>query len=173
MHSLAVSASVACTGSTRLKQGRKQDAVSLITARRSLSRLLSAHVEVAHWRVQHLLTLPDTHISTKRYPITRYRCHCCRRASSPSPMLIPIRLPAVASTNQGSSGSPNTPAAAGSDSATAASAVPVAAPDEWSLIELNGTLNCTGGANHAATGEGLGGLPLGQLSFPAPDKVRK
>jgi len=46
-------------------------------------------------------------------------------------------------------------------------------PEEWSLIELNGTLNCTGGANHAATGEGLGGLPLGQLSFPAPDKVRQ
>ncbi len=46
-------------------------------------------------------------------------------------------------------------------------------PEEWSLIELNGTLNCTGGANHATTGEGLGGMPLGQLSFPAPDKVWK
>lgn len=83
-------------------------------------------------------------------------------------MLIPIRLPAAASsTNQGS---PNTPAAAGADGATTPTA---AAPEEWSLIELNGTLNCTGGANHAATGEGLGGLPLGQLSFPAPDKVRE
>lgn len=88
-------------------------------------------------------------------------------------MLIPIRLPAAASssTNQGPNGSPNTPAAAGADSATTPTAA-AAAPEEWSLIELNGTLNCTGGANHAATGEGLGGLPLGQLSFPAPDKVR-
>ena len=88
-------------------------------------------------------------------------------------MLIPIRLPAAAASTK--QGSPNTPAAAGADPATtpAAAAAAGAAPEEWSLIELNGTLNCTGGANHAATGEGLGGLPLGQLSFPAPDKVRE
>ncbi len=48
-------------------------------------------------------------------------------------------------------------------------------PEEWSLLELNGTVSAslTGGSNAAAGGAvGLDGLSLGQLSFAAPDKVR-
>ena len=49
-------------------------------------------------------------------------------------------------------------------------------PEEWSLIELNGTLSSaplSSGITSQATNveAGLGGLPLGQLSFAAPDKV--
>jgi hypothetical protein len=37
-------------------------------------------------------------------------------------------------------------------------------PEEWSVIELNGTL-------HTAEDVSLNGLSLGQLTFQAPDKV--
>lgn len=47
-------------------------------------------------------------------------------------------------------------------------------PEEWSLIELNGTLSSIASATSSSStnrGEGLGGLSLGQLSYDAKDKV--
>lgn len=88
-------------------------------------------------------------------------------------MLIPIRLAPPASSPAAASTAVSTPAKGAAAAATATE------PEEWSLLELNGTLSASlpgssggaGGNSNAAAGVGLGGLSLGQLSFPAPDKV--
>lgn len=72
-------------------------------------------------------------------------------------MLIPIRLPPTSTVTTSS------PSDGGDGN--------VRGPEEWSLIELNGTLTSNSVNGNIATGEGLGGLPLGQLSFAAADKV--
>lgn len=76
-------------------------------------------------------------------------------------MLIPIRLPPT-STVTTSSPTVNANGGGGNPG-----------PEEWSLIELNGTLTSNSANGNVATGEGLGGLPLGQLSFAAESKVSK
>lgn len=90
-------------------------------------------------------------------------------------MLIPIRLAPPPSSPAAASNAVSTPA-----KGAAATAATAQEPEEWSLLELNGTLSPSlpgsgsggGGNSNAAAGVGLGGLSLGQLTFPAPDKVR-
>jgi hypothetical protein len=96
-------------------------------------------------------------------------------------MLIPIRLapPPVAAASSSSSSSllSCTPAKSSGGGATQEQEQQEQhGPEEWSLVELNGTLSASigGGSTGNAAGAaavGLGGLPLGQLSFAAPDKV--
>lgn len=89
-------------------------------------------------------------------------------------MLIPIRLAPPSSPTAAA-------AAAAANASTPAKGTPQQSPpsnqqpEEWSLLELNGTLSASltgaGGSDNNAN-VGLGGLSLGQLSFAAPDKVR-
>lgn len=83
-------------------------------------------------------------------------------------MLIPIRL---APPSSPSSASTSTPAKGQGQQQQQQG------PEEWSLIELNGTLSAStagsvgSSSNNTVGAVSLGGLPLGQLSFAAPDKV--
>lgn len=96
-------------------------------------------------------------------------------------MLIPIRLappsPSSSSSSASAAAAAVTPAKAGQGTLFSQTQQQHH-PEEWSLIELNGTLSAsvTGGSSgnsssNAAGAVSLGGLPLGQLSFAAPEKV--
>lgn len=84
-------------------------------------------------------------------------------------MLIPIRLPALHGNEKNVESST---CASSEASNTDVGNTSTSELEEWSLVELNGTLNCSGRGKPAFTEEGLGGLPLGDLSFPALNKVR-
>jgi len=88
-------------------------------------------------------------------------------------MLISIRLAPPSSPTACPSSS--TPAKGSGENGAQGQQQQQQQPEEWSLLELNGTVSAslTGGSNAAAGGAvGLDGLSLGQLSFAAPDKVR-